>query len=354
MTSIVTPPTIDPLPPAPQPTDTPAEFDTKSFASLAAQVAFVSQANASAAATNQNAVATNERSTAAAGAASAAATSEANALAYRNTASTAATTATAKAAEADASAVAASKLNLGDKAAPPTTDNQGQPLRAGATYYDTTLGKWRVWSGTAWGDGVSAVAGVSSFNGRTGAINDGVVQNTPAANANLNTVITSGFYDFGAPAANGPAGVTASQLVVSRGGSTAFQIVIDKASGAMFVRGASGLGGAPVWSAWRRVSNQNDVVVPLAGGAMDCSLGNRFTETVNGARTFAFSNVPDGAYACVLEINHISGTMTLPAGSVWVGAVPTFTTGKRHLFYFERAQLGTAGWYVSALPGFPA
>ena len=34
MTDIVTPPTIDALPPAPQPTDTPAEFDGKAFALL--------------------------------------------------------------------------------------------------------------------------------------------------------------------------------------------------------------------------------------------------------------------------------------------------------------------------------
>ena len=66
------------------------------------------------------------------------------------------------------SAVQASKLNLGRKSAPPATDNQGAALLAGATYYDTTLGKWRVWTGVAWGDGISAVAGVSSINGDVG------------------------------------------------------------------------------------------------------------------------------------------------------------------------------------------
>lgn len=66
------------------------------------------------------------------------------------------------------SAIAASKLNLGNKASPPTLDNQGAALLAGATYYDTTLSKWRVWTGSAWGEGISAVAGVSSINGQTG------------------------------------------------------------------------------------------------------------------------------------------------------------------------------------------
>jgi hypothetical protein len=74
------------------------------------------------------------------------------------------------AAAAEASRIAASKLNLGNKAAPPTVDNQGAALLAGATYYDTTLNKWRVWTGAAWGDGISAVAGVSSVNGMTGIV----------------------------------------------------------------------------------------------------------------------------------------------------------------------------------------
>ena len=69
---------------------------------------------------------------------------------------------------AEASRIAASKLNLGNKASAPTLDNQGDALLAGTTYYDTTLNKWRVWTGVAWGDGISAIAGVSSLNGLTG------------------------------------------------------------------------------------------------------------------------------------------------------------------------------------------
>lgn len=99
---------------------------------------------------------------------------------------------------------------------------------------------------------------------------------------------------------------------------------------------------------------QNGAAVALAGGAIDCALGNDFTETVNGNRTLAFSNVPAGAYSCVLEINHVSGTLTMPAGTVWAGPVPTLATGKRHLIFFQRAQLGTAGWYASALAGYSA
>lgn len=82
MTDIVVPTTIDPLPPPPQPSDTPAQFDARAFASLDAQVAMVEQVNESNAKTYQNAIATNERAVAAnasaisaAGSASAAAAS---------------------------------------------------------------------------------------------------------------------------------------------------------------------------------------------------------------------------------------------------------------------------------------
>ena len=95
-----------------------------------------------------------------------------------------ANTATTKAGEAAASAIAAggsasaaknsaieaSKLNLGAKATAPTTDNQGDALRSGATYFDTSLDLWRVWNGSAWVVGISSVAGVSSFNGQVGDI----------------------------------------------------------------------------------------------------------------------------------------------------------------------------------------
>lgn len=171
MTDIVIPTPIDALPPAPQPTDTPEQFDAKAFASAAAQVALVQQVNASNAATAQNAKVAHERAQTATQQADAA-------LGYRNQAGASAATATEKAGiataaatAADASALQASQLNLGPKSAPPATDNQGQPLLQGATYYDTTLNKWRVWTGAGWGDGISAIAGVASVNGKSGVVN---------------------------------------------------------------------------------------------------------------------------------------------------------------------------------------
>ncbi len=238
------------------------------------------------------------------------------AMGYRNSAQASANTATSKAAEADASAIAASKLNLGDKATPPTTDNQGGALRAGATYYDTTLGKWRVWTGTAWGDGISALAGVASLNGQTG---DVTIDKDDVGLGNVNNT-----------ADNTKAVLSASKLTTAR-----------------TINGKSFDGSANI------TIPGDPTVVPATGGVMDCSAGDRFTLSVSANTTLSFTNIPSGSYACVLEVLHTAGTITFPAGTVWSGIAPTLAAG-RHLFYFDRAQLGTAGWYASSLPGYSA
>lgn len=285
------------------------------------------------------------------------------AMGYRNAAQAGATTAATKASEAEASAVAASKLNLGDKAAPPTTDNQGQPLRAGATYYDTTLGKWRVWTGAAWGDGISTVAGVSSLNGLTGALNlttldaygitDAVRQTEDlASGSDLNNAVTSGFYRLSNGHLNASPFVDYGQLIVSRGANTVLQIVTGYIQGRLWYR-TGVVDETPIWEQWRRLAEHSERPLGTSGGAMDCLLGNYFTATISANTTLSFVNIPAGAYSCVLEVRHTAGTITFPAGTVWSGAAPTLSPG-RHLFFFQRAQLGTAGWYASALPGYSA
>lgn len=119
-------------------------------------------------AAHTNATAAQELASALSGSAAAAVGSALSADESATSAATSASNAATSELNAEASAVQASKLNLGHKSAPPALDNQGAPLLAGATYYDTTLEKWRVWTGSAWGDGVSAVAGVASINGQTG------------------------------------------------------------------------------------------------------------------------------------------------------------------------------------------
>ena len=164
-------PTIDPaLPVPPNPADDEAVFDAKAYAWSEALPEFGSDVKAIGDATYANAQWAETKASEAATSASDASTSETNAGDSASAAAGSASAASDSAVNALASEVAASKLNLGDFSSPPTTDNQGQPLRINANYYDTTLGKIRSWSGSAWADGISAVAGVSSFNGQTGDI----------------------------------------------------------------------------------------------------------------------------------------------------------------------------------------
>ncbi|WP_375577095.1 hypothetical protein [Paracidovorax oryzae] len=148
MTDIVTPPSVDALPPAPLPTDTPADFNSKGFATVAAQVNMVPQINAVAANVFQNATAAQERATAAAGSATTAgtqatnaATARAGAEAARDTASghataagTARTGAEAARDAASASAGTANAARAGAEAARDQTLAMGaQVLTASST-----------------------------------------------------------------------------------------------------------------------------------------------------------------------------------------------------------------------------
>ena len=103
-------------------------------------------------------------------------TTEQSSKTYASAAATSAGEASVSASEAETSAIQASKLNLGNKSSEPVLDNQGQPILVGATYYDTTLSKWRVYGNTGWEDGISSVAGVESLNGLTGALSGFVTE----------------------------------------------------------------------------------------------------------------------------------------------------------------------------------
>jgi hypothetical protein len=71
-------------------------------------------------------------------------------------AANAATSASDAAASAASAATSAANVSivgtryLGAKASDPTTDNSGNPLEAGALYWNTTSNHMRVWSGSAW------------------------------------------------------------------------------------------------------------------------------------------------------------------------------------------------------------
>jgi len=120
------------------------------------------------------------------------------------------------ASDAEASRVAADKRYLGSKATAPTLDNQGAALATGAVYYDTALSKVRTWTGSAWVEGISAVAGVTSVNGQTGALT-GIVDLT-TAQALTNKTLT-------APVINNPTGTGFVTSVNSMAGAVTISVL---------------------------------------------------------------------------------------------------------------------------------
>jgi hypothetical protein len=135
-----------------------AASETAAAASELAAAASETNAAASEAAASASEIAAAASETAAAASESAAATSETNAAA---SASSASSSATAAAASADAALSALDSFDdryLGQKASDPSVDNDGNPLLAGALYYNATDDVMKVYEGSAW---VAAYASLS-------------------------------------------------------------------------------------------------------------------------------------------------------------------------------------------------
>lgn len=142
---------ITALPTPPSRSDDPANFSNKADAFLAAMPTFVTQANA----LESNVNAKEASATASASSASASATAASGSA---GSAATQAGNAAASAAAADAAKTAAEAAldnfddrYLGAKTADPTLDNDGNALLAGALYWNSTNGAFKVWNGSAWG-----------------------------------------------------------------------------------------------------------------------------------------------------------------------------------------------------------
>lgn len=161
----MTVPQITPLPPAPQRNDAPADFSTKADAHVAALPLWTTQAN-------ELAVFTDSR-------ASLAATSADTASAKASEAESSATAAAESAVAAEDAAenlAALDQLWLGAQSTDPATGKNGAPLVAGNAYVNSSTGYLRAYNGSAWVQGISAVAGVSSVNGLTGDIYEVVTE----------------------------------------------------------------------------------------------------------------------------------------------------------------------------------
>jgi hypothetical protein len=98
-----------------------------------------------------------------------------------------------------------------------------------------------------------------------------------------------------------------------------------------------------------------ETTVAMSDNAVDCSEGNYFTRTINGAAEFTFTNVPSAkSYAFTLELTHTSGAVTWPASVKWPDdTAPTLTTGKTHIFVFVTVNGGTR-WRGASLVDYVA
>jgi hypothetical protein len=147
---------ISPLPPAPLPTDSTAEFNSKAFALVAALDPFVTETNATASQINVD----KEES----------ASSASIATTGANTATTQAGIATTQAGIATSAASEAAGLvenYQGALASDPALNKDGDPLQAGDWYVNTGTGLIRAYTGSAWVASLSVTAGVESFSGGT-------------------------------------------------------------------------------------------------------------------------------------------------------------------------------------------
>lgn len=86
---------------------------------------------------------------------------------------------------------------------------------------------------------------------------DKFAENILNTGTDLNTVIQNGFYRLVGSHVNWPdGGANWGQLVVSRNSDTIFQMLSYYHNGDVYVRSGYGIGGTPVFTAWKKISDQ--------------------------------------------------------------------------------------------------
>jgi hypothetical protein len=95
------------------------------------------------------------------------------------------------------------------------------------------------------------------------------------------------------------------------------------------------------------------VGVPVSGTVIDLSLGNYFIDTINGAKTYTFTNCPSDCYAFILDLTVTSGTPAFPGTVKVTGNYPiTMNAGKSQMLAFVTKDRGVNRWRMSVAPNF--
>lgn len=248
---------------------------------------------------------------------------------------------------AAASAVAAAAVYdqfddryLGPKASDPTTDNDGNPLVAGALYYSTTLSAMRVYNGATWQTVTGDTGMYLPLSGgtMTGKL---ITKATATGGAGLNlpagTAPTS--------PANGDVWQTTSGMFARINGTT---YKLSTLTGAETLSNKT-LAAPVSTGAIDDTGSVRGSVSELASGTVDCSAANCFTKTISANITFSFTNVPTSrSYGVTLVLSYSSGTVTWPASVVWPNAsAPSFAAGKTYLVMLHTVN-GGATWRAVA------
>jgi len=253
--------------------------------------------------------------------ANAASTSASNASTSASNAATSATNAanaqTAAEAARDATLAAYDSFDdryLGSKASNPTVDNDGNPLVAGALYYNTTVPEMRLYTGSAW---VAAYVSGASYLLTSNNLSElTATAATARSNLGLGSIATQ---SAGSVAITGGA-VNNTAIGASTASTGAFTTL--SASGTATFTGTM--------SATANAYMQIDALTDAATIAVDMSVGNNFSVTLGGNRTLGNpTNLTAGQSGVIFITQDGTGSRTLAYSSYWdfpSQTAPTLTT----------------------------
>ncbi len=274
---------------------------------------------------------------------------------------------------------------LGTKTSDPTVDNDGNPLVAGALYFNSTSGVMKVYTGSAW---VAAYVSGTDFVAKTGGTmtgtlnlpSNGLVVGTNqllASGGNIgigmtptNTLDVAGavgvrnssglrLYETGGTSIRGNIRHDGSNMVIAQEVSGGAMLLYTGGSGTTgfyrFHRASDDAAALDIDAVGRTVVYRasSGVVTALTDGATitpDFNAANNFSVTLGGNRTLANpTNLTAGQHGVIVITQDGTGSRTLAYGSNFkfpAGTAPTLTTTANAVdvlaYYVESASRITA------------